>query len=73
MTKKHFIALAEKIQRFTNDKTLAPLNESDWVRMLADFCEEQNSNFNRDRWMNYIAGKCGSNGGKIKKSKVAYV
>jgi hypothetical protein len=33
---------------------------------LADFCKAQNPNFNRDRWLDYIAGKCGKNGGKVK-------
>lgn len=34
---------------------------------LADFCNAQNPNFNRQRWLEYIAGECGPNGGNIKK------
>lgn len=66
MTKKHFIALADKIKRLVGDKTLQPLTAGDWVFMLADFCQNQNPNFNRERWLDYISGKCGPNGGKIK-------
>ena len=33
---------------------------------LADFCQAQNSNFKRDRWIDYINGECGPNGGKVK-------
>ena len=29
----------------------------------ADFCQRQNGNFKRDRWLSYIAGDCGPNGG----------
>lgn len=30
---------------------------------LADFCVIQNPRFNRERWLAYIAGECGPNGG----------
>lgn len=33
---------------------------------LADFCKSQNYRFDRGRWLAYIAGECGPNGGKIK-------
>lgn len=32
---------------------------------LADFCKSQNSQFDRERWLNYIAGTHGINGGKL--------
>ena len=32
---------------------------------LADFCQSQNSNFNRERWLGYIAGTNGPNGGTL--------
>ncbi len=64
MSKKHFIVLAQHIiahnhyqeegQRFTQTQS----------ESLASFCKEQNGNFNRDRWLSYVAGKCGPNGGK---------
>ena len=37
-----------------------------WNRLLpvlADFCQAQNPNFKRDRWLGYIAGECGPYGG----------
>ncbi len=36
------------------------------IQFLADFCETQNPRFNRSRWLSYIAGECGKNGGKLK-------
>ncbi len=60
MTKKHFIELADLIRArphcFDN---LAVLS-------LADFCQDQNPRFDRQRWLDYIAGRCGKNGGKVK-------
>lgn len=71
MTKKHFIALADAIRdyqanSFAGGITVSPLQftHTQLIR-LADFCQSQNSNFDREKWLDYIAGKCGSNGGKI--------
>lgn len=66
MTKKHFIALADTIkqhntgpyEQFTHGQILA----------LAYFCQSQNPNFNRERWLDYIAGKCSKSGGKVKQT-----
>lgn len=33
------------------------------IDFLADYCERMNPNFNRSRWLAYIAGECGPNGG----------
>ena len=71
MTKKHFIALADTL------KALEPINlkqkdvrasaeHRQWeatVQRLADFCAAQNDQFNRERWLGYIAGTNGKNGG----------
>lgn len=35
------------------------------VEMLADFCASTNPRFNRQRWLDYVAGKCGPSGGKL--------
>ncbi len=67
MTKKHFIALADCI-RFYNTHSRTQFNESQ-IATLAEWCYQQNSNFNHQRWLNYIAGTCGPNGGKVKVSK----
>jgi hypothetical protein len=57
MTKQDFIALADHIKNNPVDY---------WsVGKLADFCYQQNPAFNRDRWLGYIAGTNGKNGGSI--------
>jgi hypothetical protein len=64
MSKKHFIALADVI-RETEPDSSSPKFEQ-WLSIrdaLADFCKSQNANFNRERWLAYIAGECGPNGG----------
>jgi hypothetical protein len=38
------------------------------INALASFCKEQNPAFMRDRWLSYIKGECGKNGGTIKKA-----
>lgn len=64
MTKKHFIALADKIKEQRLNKF-----SYDQLCILADFCYAQNTRFNRSRWLSYIAGECGKNGGKVKVTK----
>jgi len=59
MSKKHFIALADAIKKQGNFQL-------DHLETLAEFCRSQNSNFKRERWLSYIAGECGPNGGKVK-------
>jgi hypothetical protein len=61
--KKQFIALAEAIREakdhgidFTQDQ----------LGVLARFCRNQNHNFMWDRWMSYIKGECGPNGGRVR-------
>jgi hypothetical protein len=67
MTKKHFIALADKIRQFRTDGSGNQPFSAAQIRVLADFCKEQNPNFNHERWLAYIAGECGPNGGQVKK------
>ena len=60
MSKKHFIALANYLrdtEQYCEPFTAAQIDH------LANFCHAQNSNFNRERWIDYIAGGCGPNGG----------
>jgi hypothetical protein len=73
MTKKHFIALADAIRRYNESafphgtNTVSPLKFSyTQLLCLADFCEDQSPRFNRERWLDYISGKCTANGGRIK-------
>lgn len=69
MSKKDFIALADMI-RSANQyaaKCGQPAAFSDAAILeLVTFCRQQNSNFMKDRWLDYIAGKCGKNGGVVK-------
>lgn len=76
MSKKHFIALADAIRSlsvftFSNQgasNVVVPMfRYQDVVDSLANFCVSQNGNFNRQRWLDYIAGECGPNGGAIRK------
>jgi hypothetical protein len=63
MTKKHFIELADLIkERRWNERNGAGL----FVHDLADFCESMNPRFNRQRWLDYLAGRCGPNGGRVR-------
>lgn len=63
MSKKDFIALADDIKRSNKyGVNFTP----EHVAVLADFCKGQNGNFNRERWLDYIAGKCGPSGGAVK-------
>lgn len=63
MSKKDFIALAEYI-RYANHEDTATFSPEQ-LGILADFCKQQNPRFLRDRWLGYIAGENGKNGGKV--------
>ena len=64
MTKQHFIALADHIRNARR------MGLTDWtddvVGSLALFLTTQNPRFDHERWLNYIAGTHGPNGGKLK-------
>ena len=70
MSKKDFIALADDI-RYHNSFEFNATFTPDQIKMLAAFCRRQNSNFMEGRWLDYIAGQCGPNGGPVKRAKVA--
>lgn len=66
MTKRHFIALADWIRdhnEMAHGHTL-PF-EQDHIQALALFLGTQNPRFNRQRWLDYVAGTHGPNGGKL--------
>ena len=65
MNKKQFIALADMIRAKAHSNRGDHFN-LDQIHALADFCQSQNPAFNRARWIGYITGTCGPNGGKIK-------
>jgi hypothetical protein len=74
MLKKTFIALADAIREHNRainrmhhgDLSMHPFL-SDQIETLADFCQSQNGQFNRERWLGYIAGENGPSGGAVKK------
>ena len=76
MTKKHFIELADAIRRFNADYIgRAHYNDSPaftdaQISALADFCQSQNPDFKRDRWLGYIAGTNGKLGGAGERSRI---
>jgi len=77
MSKKHFIALANMVREANEahcKRTYSvhkPFGETA-INRLADFCQEQNSRFNRARWIAYINGECGPNGGARKDSEAPH-
>ena len=67
MTKKNLIALADIIiASAPQDRSSQGTFSRSAILELADFCASQNPAFNRERWLDYIDGKCGKNGGKVK-------
>ena len=63
MSRKHFIALAEYLrdtcgycEPFTDEQ----------IQHLANFCHAQNHQFKRERWIGYIKGENGKNGGSVR-------
>ena len=72
MSKKHFIALADAIREHNqrmDKRNFVNKFGNVYLDVLADFCQSQNPRFNRERWLAYIAGECGPNGGRVKASK----
>lgn len=65
MTKRHFIALADKIKAHNSYMNRTRFTQ-DQIDTLAGFCMDNNPRFDYSRWLDYIEGKCGPNGGKIK-------
>jgi hypothetical protein len=70
MSKKHFIALADCVCRIKSMQMQYDYTSMELLGVvqdcLASFCADQNTNFNRQRWHDYIAGECGPNGGSVK-------
>ncbi|MDO8547836.1 MAG: hypothetical protein Q7R68_10820 [Nitrospirales bacterium] len=69
MTRKHFIALADKVRvyQLTKYRNGELENKPPFlIDVLADFCQEQSEAFNREAFIGYIRGDCGPSGGKIK-------
>lgn len=63
MSKKHFVKLADYLR---DTKLYCEPFTAAQIEHLANFCHSVNPAFKRDRWLDYIAGECGPNGGKVK-------
>ena len=74
MTKRHFIALADVLReteplKLNQKNARASAEHRQWELMrdaLASFCETQNPRFLLHRWLGYVNGECGPNGGGLK-------
>ena len=62
MTKKTFIAFADYLR--DTEGNCEPFTTKQ-IEHLGNFCHSQNSQFKADRWVGYIAGTNGKNGGKV--------
>lgn len=70
MSKKDFIALADALRAEKPGTNWDPNKMVQWeldAKAIADVRQASNPAFNRERWMNYVNGECGPNGGAIKK------
>lgn len=70
MSKKDFIALADTLKAFlkTNaGREMDDISTGVLIQHMADFCQSQNPRFMRERWLGYVAGTCGQNGGVVKR------
>jgi len=64
MAKKDYILVANVLRRlFALKETFTT---GDILDALADAFRQINPRFNRELWLDYILGKCGPSGGKIK-------
>lgn len=72
MTKKDFIALAKAIRQHNADVAADTAHrftqafDENQLETLTQFCQQVNPDFKRGRWLEYIAGSCGPNGGAVK-------
>jgi hypothetical protein len=75
MSKKDFIALADALRNAYAQANLRAGRTGEDMHAGVTFAQnfivnvlaESNPRFKRDRWLSYIAGECGPNGGTIKK------
>jgi hypothetical protein len=59
MTEKDLVALADALRTHNGSADGRTEFTPDHIRVLADFCASQVSNFNRKLWIDYITGECG--------------
>lgn len=69
MTKKDFILIADKLKDVLLDPSPAnryrtTVPKADVIDALCQAFKESNLAFKEDRWREYLADRCGPNGGK---------
>lgn len=64
MGKKQLVALADELRRVPGGVPAEVLDA------ICRFCQAQNPRFMRERFLNYLNGTAGPNGGPAKKGKV---
>jgi len=69
MNKKNIIKLANAIRKHNSLNAKKDQFNEKHLATLVSFCAEINDAFMCDRWLDYIAGKCGPNGGSILKER----
>jgi hypothetical protein len=76
MSKQDFIALADGLRAEKPGENWNPNKRVQWeldVKAVADVCAASNPRFKRDRWMSYVNGECGPNGGTLPKASKRHV
>jgi hypothetical protein len=69
MTKRDFIALADALREQKPAEHWDPNKLVQWeldIKAVADVLARSNPRFLRERWMDYVNGLCGPNGGKLR-------
>lgn len=63
-----YIELAKAIKNYNNynGPKWTQIFLPDQCKTLAIFCKSNNPRFKEQVWLDYIAGKCGPHGGKVK-------
>jgi hypothetical protein len=70
MSKRDFVALADSLRAEKPGENWNPNKQVQWeldVKAVADVCARSNPRFMRERWMDYVNGLCGPNGGSLRK------
>lgn len=63
LTKKHFISLADALRECQS--AMLPGIPEHVLDALCRWMSRENPNFNRHRWLGYLRGECGPNGGTL--------
>lgn len=74
MTKQDFIALADALKAQVPQVNWSVNKHVQWeldCNAVARVCKQQNNRFNKERWLGYLRGECGPNGGKISRTETS--